>query len=146
MRHNPAAGQQVLAAWAAQNPDKAAEFQRMDELYRNGERMRAYVSHANEQQRQATFQHFARAEDDKFYQAHPELADPKAHRAAQEDTLVMLRERGLSEERIRQLWMTDSSFRSAEAQSLIYSALKPAAQDVVADAPIRQFSLAQASA
>jgi hypothetical protein len=124
-QNNPGQAQAVWAAFAAQNPGKVARIQQLDSAYRaDAAQAELAAVHHHQNQRQA-FQEWAKTQDDTFMKAHPELADRRTRFEAMEDVVEYLRDkRGLSEDRLRQLWSTDATFRSAEAQSMIFDAAK----------------------
>jgi hypothetical protein len=123
-RTNPAEGRQLLATWAAQNPQKAAELAHAHSYYQQVQQQAALTAHARQQHEAATFQNYARQEDEKFSASHPELSDKAKSRALQEDAMEYLKSTGLTEDRIRQLYNTNPEFRSAEAQAMLYAAVQ----------------------
>jgi hypothetical protein len=82
------------------------------------------TSHQQTEQRRA-FGEWAKAQDDVFAKAHPELADRRvAWETMQDVREYMLEKRGMSVDRCLELWNTDPTFRSAEAQSILYDAAR----------------------
>ena len=122
---NPAAAQQIWADFAARDPAKAQRLVQLDQAHRaDAAQAELAAVHHHQHQRQA-FQQYAKTQDDAFMAAHPEFSDRRVMWEAQQDAVEYLRDkRGLSEDRLRQLWTSDPAFRSAEAQSIIFDAAK----------------------
>jgi hypothetical protein len=121
---NPAQAQQIWAAFAARDPAKAARIAQLDSAFRADAAQAELASVHQHQQQQRAFHEYGRAQDEKFKAAHPELADRRAMFDLGQDAVEVLKAQGLSEDRLRDLWNTSPEFRSAEAQALVYAAVK----------------------
>ena len=114
----------VIAQWAAQNPAKAAELAQAHAYHLQARQQLQGITQHRQAEQAAQFQQYAAQEDGKFFKAHPELSDKQALRALQDDAVEYLQSRGLSKERIAQLYTTSPEFRSAEAQAMLYGAVQ----------------------
>ena len=124
-QQNPDAAQKIWADFAARDPAKAARIAQLDAGLRADAAQAQLAAVHQHQNQQHAFREYAKAEDAKFKAAHPEaFADRRAQFELQADAVEVLKAKGLSEDRLRQLWTTSPEFRSAEGQALVYAAVK----------------------
>ena len=120
-----AAAQAAAAELARRDPQAAqkyARFQQLDQAYRAEEAQAQLISTQRQHQQRQAFQQWAAS----FTKSHPEIfSDRRVHFETLQNVREYVTEKlGLTEDRVRQLWTSDPSFRSAEGQALIYDAAK----------------------
>src|SRR5262245_47105721 len=107
---------QAVAALPAERQQRLGQYLQGYQVTQELAQFRGLQAHAA--QRQA-FEAYGNAEDEKFWAAHPELADPVKRQQMQTAALEYLVGQGLSKHQTRDLWDTNREFRSSLAQELL---------------------------
>jgi hypothetical protein len=123
-RHDPARAQALLAEFAQKNPATFLQLQQLDQAFLIDGMAGRQAATARQLEAAQDMRAYRAAEERKFMNAHPELADRGVLRDAQDDLLEMYKERGVDEQQLRWLANNDRNFVSAAGHEIQYAALR----------------------